>query len=99
MSKILRLINDEKKNLVISATKGCTTDYHADNTTCSMVDDADCSTGADYCLKYDYTACSTGAVDDCRYIDNSACHEKHFDLCSNEDNSYCSEAEKYDLEG
>ena len=99
MSKILRLINDEKKNLVVSVTKGCFTDYEAGNTPCAITDNAICSTGIDSCEKYDYAACSTGAVDDCRNWDNSACQEKHLDVCSNQDNSYCAEAEKYDFEG
>lgn len=99
MRKILKLINDEKKKLVVPTVKGCTTDYDADNIVCSQEDDNHCETGADYCYVLDHATCTTGAVDDCRYIDSSACHEKHFDLCSNEDNSYCSEAEKYDLEG
>ena len=97
MSKILRLINDEKKNLIISAAKGCTADYDADNRTCKNTDLAICVTGADYCTFTDQVACSEGAVDECTTQDLSACTEKHYDSCRI-DVSYCSEAEKYDFD-
>ena len=99
MSKILKLINDEKKALVVTATKGCVSDYTAENTPCEEEDYAVCVTGVDECGNYDYAACVTGAVDICLNIDSSNCREKHFDHCSNDDISYCAEAEKYDYEG
>ena len=95
MSKILRLINDEKKNLTISIAKGCGNNFDG----CAEIDVGHCETGADYCGNYDYAACSGGSVDDCRNIDNSACLEKHFDLCTTNDCTFCAEAEKYDFEG
>ena len=99
MSKILKLINDEKKALVVTATKGCVSDYTAENYPCSVDDTAICTTAVDECWKLDYAACSTGAVDICYTVDNSGCHEKHLDVCQTQDNSYCAEAEKYDYEG
>lgn len=99
MSKILKLINDEKKALVVTATKGCVSDYTAENDPCSVLDEAICTTGVDECWKSDHAACSTGAVDICYEVDNSGCHEKHLDVCQTLDNSYCAEAEKYDYEG
>ena len=95
MRKILKLINNEKKNLVVSISKGCSSELDH----CNVDDRAYCDDGADYCGNYDYFSCTGGAVDDCRNIDNSACHEKHFDLCSQLDNTYCAEAEKYDIQG
>lgn len=95
MRKILRLINDEKKNLTISIAKGCQTSYDL----CDTIDVAYCATGADYCGVEDYAACAGGSVDDCRNIDNSACLEKHFDQCTTNDCTFCAEAEKYDFEG
>ena len=99
MSKILKLINDEKKALVVTATKGCAFDYTAENYPCSVVDNAICTTGVDSCGNYDYAVCSTGAVDICHNEDYAGCTEKHFDQCYTMDTSYCAEAEKYDYEG
>ena len=99
MRKILKLINDEKKALVVTATKGCVSDYTAENDPCSRVDNAICTTAVDLCEMYDYAACVSGAVDICISIDNSGCREKHYDYCSVDDISYCAEAEKYDYEG
>ena len=99
MSKILKLINDEKKALVVTATKGCVSDYTAENDPCSFVDNAICTTAVDECGEYDYAACSTGAVDICIKKDYAGCEEKHFDQCYTMDTSYCAEAEKYDYEG
>ena len=73
MKRIVKLINDERKNnIVLSKTaQTCASTGAIDN--CPKVDYAVCSLYAyDYCSKKDYAGCSEGADDTCA-IDTDAC--------------------------
>ena len=100
MSKILKLINDERKNMIIKTRKAsssldCT---YTDNIECTNSDQVECYYAVDLCSAIDYAICSGGSVDECTQVDDSGCMEKHYDSCTI-DTSFCSEAEKYDFEG
>ena len=92
MKQVLTLINNEKKNLVITTAKGCSTDYTGENTPCSIADYAICTSGTDWCETYDYAACGNGQSDYCRQIDNSGCYTEGDTSFCNIDQSYCAES-------
>ena len=96
MSKILKLINNERKSLSVRTQKASGCD-HADSSECALIDTSTCSYGMDYCTYKDYAACSGGSVDHCQELDNSGCMEKHYDSCII-DTTFCSESAKYDFE-
>lgn len=70
MKKLIKLINNERLNAKINASKGC------DSTsldTCSSPDYGNCALYAqDQCGK-DYSTCAEGANDVCIYEDRTAC--------------------------
>ena len=99
MSKILKLINNERKNLIVKTKLayddlGCT---YIDNVDCSTKDYERCEYAIDICGPIDREACTGGSVDICTEDDRSGCEEKHYDSCRI-DISFCSEAEKYDYD-
>ena len=98
--KKMKLINNEKLDLVIKPLKA-TTVYstvctHDDNICTSNIDDADCPLySLDVCGK-DFAACTLHSQDRCPNIDYEGCRYSHDDFCANEDNTSCHEAIKYD---
>ena len=86
MKKVIKLINNERKNAQILSQKatGCITEDECANTSvdictggatdaCIFIDAAHCSHRAtDDCIK-DYRACSFEQYDWCDYIDTSIC--------------------------
>lgn len=72
MQRILKLINNEKKSIIVKGAKGCdstSVDYckKADYGSCTVYSYDNCGT--------DYSSCSSGAIDQCpSYTDYSACH-------------------------
>lgn len=86
MKKVIKLINDERKNAQIlsqKATNCIWDDYcgdpsadHCDASSeddCLYIDAAHCSLySEDICLK-DHKACSFSQIDHCDYVDTSVC--------------------------
>ena len=79
MKKVLTLINNERKTLIVKTNKASalcddeTQDYVAENSPCILVDNAICTTAVDECGNYDYAACVAGAIDICTNKDYSGC--------------------------
>jgi hypothetical protein len=80
MKKVLTLINNERNILAVKTTKASilcdneAQDYVAENSPCSIVDNAICTTAVDECGNYDYAACVAGAIDICISKDYSGCY-------------------------
>ena len=98
--KKLKLINNEKLDLVIKPLKA-TTVYstvctHDDDICTSNIDEADCPLySLDVCGK-DYAACTLHSQDTCD-SDFAGCTMSHTDICTNSDTTTCHEAFKYDI--
>ena len=68
ITKVIKLINNERINAKVHSAKGCISGAN-DVCTTTNYDNAYCMTYAvDHCGK-DYTACREGAHDICTYID------------------------------
>ena len=69
--KILKLINNERKNITLTSSKACSSGAYDKCT--SGEDYADCTLFAyDVCTKKDYAACYEGADDYCG-VDTTVC--------------------------
>ncbi len=71
MQRILKLINNEKKNILVKGAKGCdstSVDY------CKVADYGECTLYSYDTCGTDYSSCSAGALDGCiSYTDYQGC--------------------------
>ena len=83
--KVIKLINNERRNCKISSKKAC--DVRTDDV-CTYIDAAECTIYAtDICDK-DYGVCSVMATDNCG-IDYEGCIKNSADYCAIEDTTSC----------
>ena len=99
--KKLKLINNEKINLVIKPLQANSaridTCLNMDDDECYHEDGANCPIYSLDICGIDNAACTLNSQDLCPNTDSEGCRNYHYDFCSNSDNMSCHEAAKYDI--
>ena len=77
MKKIIKLINNERTNKILNASKACDT---TSTDICSRIDKAECTVNSiDKCVK-DYAGCFEHSSDACVFYDTTACGPNGYDV-------------------